>query len=222
MKRIQCLIADDEVPALELLEFYISKVNDLKIVARCRDAYQVYQSLQEDQIDLLFLDIQMPQLTGIELLRSLPQKPNVIFTTAYKDYAVDAFELKALDYLLKPFSFERFQSAIGRYRESMRGEKEGVITHLTVFVNRQKVPIALSDIYYVQSLGNYIKIITEKKSFISYTSIKNVLQKLPEDQFQQVHKSFIISKSKIDSYNSTEMIIRGIKIPIGRNFRKIE
>ena len=221
MKTISCLIADDEAPALELLELYIEKINYLKIVARCRDAYQVYNSLREKTVDLMFLDIEMPQLTGIDLIRSLPKTPKVIFTTAYKDYAVDAFELHALDYLLKPFSFERFLSAIERYNESTAAPPESLPTHLTIFVNRQRIPVPLAEILYIQSLGNYVKVITEKKTFITYTSIKSILEKLHSAQFQQIHKSYIVSLSKIDSFNSMEVDIRGTKIPIGRNFKNI-
>lgn len=219
MKIIRCIIADDEVNALDIVESYIEKVDHLTLVARCKDAFEVYNVLQTHTVDLLFLDIEMPQLSGVELFKSLSHPPKIIFTTAYKEYAVQAFELHAVDYLMKPFSFERFLKAIGRIQNIEQDTKPSIADVIFITVDRQKIKICLKDIIYIQAFGNYLKIFTTEKFFITYTSVKSILAKLPSSEFRQIHKSYIISLSKVNTFNSSTVTVNSIDLPIGRAYK---
>ena len=218
MRTYTCLIADDERNALDILENYIGKVDHLNLKARCSDAFQVYSVLRTESIDLAFLDISMPQLSGIDLFRSLALPPKVIFTTAHKDYAIEAFELRALDYLLKPFSFERFLQAVDRL--GAENEIEVRQGHLTIYHNRKHVRVELESIQYVQAIGNYAKVFTTDKMYVTHEGIKSLLSKLPHPQFVQIHKSFIVASSKIDAFTSEHVLMGASKIPVGRTFKQ--
>jgi DNA-binding LytR/AlgR family response regulator len=215
----KCIIADDEDYALDILENYISKVDSLQIIARCSDSFDVYNNLHKHTVDVLFLDIEMPQLSGIDLLKSLKNPPKVIFTTAYKDYAVNAFELNAVDYLLKPFSFERFLKSIDKLTDNKIPIVEENPGFLDIIVDRQKIRILLKDINFIEGLGNYLKVHTEDKTYITYQTIKTLLELLPPQEFRQIHKSYIIPLSKVQSYNSTSVLIGKNLLPVGRIFK---
>lgn len=223
MKILNCVIADDEPYALDIIENYISKIDSLHLIARCANGFEVYNILHKEKVDLLFLDINMPQLSGLDLFRSLNNPPKIIFTTAYKEHAVDAFELNAVDYLLKPFSFERFLKSIEKalqtntISENIAEKKSGFII---LNVDRQKVRIPLNDIKFIEGLGNYLKVHTTDKVYVTYQTIKTLLDKLPKEEFIQIHKSYIVPLSKVQSYTYANVKVGDTEIPIGRMFRK--
>lgn len=221
MKLLNCIIADDESFALDVLENYISKVERLHLIARCRDGFEVYNVLHKHKIDVIFLDIEMPQLSGLELFRSLTNPPKIIFTTAYKEHAIEAFELDAVDYLLKPFSFERFLKAIDRlsHPENPIPNEEGGSPFLIINVDRQKVLLPLKDIKFIEALGNYLKVHTKEKVYVTHQSIRSIMESLPKE-FRQIHKSYIVPISKVQSYSYTNAVVEDVKLPIGRSFRK--
>ena len=217
MITMNCIIVDDESNALDVLESYIAKVEFLRLIGRCADAGQAADVMQDNHVDVIFLDIDIPELSGIDFLRTLDPKPKVIFTTAHREHAIDAFELNAVDYLLKPFSQERFSSAVQRLiAESLPFPA----TPLTVYHNRKHVNVDIESICYVQALGNYVKVHTTADTLITYESIANLLSKLPSALFIQVHKSFIVNRARINSYTSQHVTVDGTDIPIGRTFRK--
>ena len=217
MITMNCIIVDDESNALDVLESYIAKVEFLRLIGRCADAGQAADVMQDNHVDVIFLDIDIPELSGIDFLRTLDPKPKVIFTTAHREHAIDAFELNAVDYLLKPFSQERFSSAVQRLiAESLPFPA----TQLTVYHNRKHVNVDIESICYVQALGNYVKVHTTADTLITYESIANLLSKLPSALFIQVHKSFIVNRARINSYTSQYVTVDGTDIPIGRTFRK--
>lgn len=211
---LNCIIVDDENNALDVLESYISKVDYLNLVGRCTDAGQAAEVIQATKVDVIFLDIDIPELSGIDFLRMLDPKPKVIFTTAYREHAIEAFELKAIDYLLKPFSFERFLDAVQRLIP------QHPPAQLMVYHNRKHVNIDLESICYIQAFGNYVKVHTTTDLLVTYESITSLLSKLPPADFVQVHKSYIVNRARIKAYTSQYVTVNGKDIPIGRTFRK--
>ncbi len=228
---IRCLAIDDEIPALDLLEDNILKVPFLELVGRCKSAIEAIEMLRQHQVDLLFLDIQMPDITGIQLLKSLRQKPLVIFTTAYTTYAKEGFDLDVIDYLMKPYSFERFLKAVNKVREYLElrayttGQHASKSTDnsqefLFVKADYKLVKINFSDIQYIEGLKDYIKIYVKDRPVITQMSMKAIEEKLPPNQFIRVHRSYIVSFPKID-YIQKQMLTVGRKeIPVSENYRE--
>jgi DNA-binding LytR/AlgR family response regulator len=219
MKKLDCIIADDEKLARDVLENYISRIDKLNLVGVCRNALDVYNLLQKREIDILFLDIQMPQLTGINLIKSLTKPPQVVFTTAYKEYAVEAFELRAADYLLKPFSFERFLQAVdtvSHQRQSVTSNDE----HIDLKVDRKMVKVLINDILYIEAVGNYIKVHLSGKSLMTYCTIQNIKKLLPVPKFRQIHRSYIVNFDKVTEYTSTIVMLKETALPVGRNYKR--
>jgi DNA-binding LytR/AlgR family response regulator len=225
--KIKCAIIDDEELAIDLLESYINKIENLILVEKCRSAVDAYNLLQKNKIDLLFLDIQMPMLSGIDFIKNLANPPKVIFTTAYSEYAIDGFELNAVDYLLKPISFERFFKAINKLQITQitnsiqNTDTPGNYDESFIYLKEDKImmKVLLKDILYIESLKNYIKVVTFVKDVISYNTISSMEEKLPEHKFMRVHRSYIVAIDKIEAFSSTEIKIGKIQIPIGRNFK---
>ncbi|QZE15703.1 LytTR family DNA-binding domain-containing protein [Halosquirtibacter laminarini] len=228
--KIQCLIVDDESLALDIIEQYIERIDTLQLVAKCQSAIEALDHLNNHKIDLLFLDIQMPGLTGIQLLRNISNPPPVIFTTAYSEYALESYDLEALDYLIKPIPFERFIKAINKYyklklptRDSIRTPVQQEVKEKPfIFVKSDKrmVKIMLHEICYIESIRNTVSIyLTNKKVIITAMTISNIGEKLPEVEFLRVHRSFIVSISKIESYATANIKIENQWIPIGRNYK---
>jgi len=214
---MNCIIVDDESNALDVLESYITKIEFLNLVGRCADAGQAAEVMQSKHVDVIFLDIGIPELSGIDFLRTLDSKPKVIFTTAHREHAIDAFELNAVDYLLKPFSMERFSDAVQRlFPENTLF----TASQLTVYHNRKHVNVDIESICYIQALGNYVKVNTDADTLITYESIANLLERLPPALFVQVHKSFVVNRARIKAYTSQYVTVNGTDIPIGRTFRK--
>lgn len=226
---IRALIVDDEPLAQNVIKQYAQKLPDLTIVSTCNDAICAHKVLQEEEIDLLFLDINMPKLSGISFLRNLKNPPLVIFTTAYSEYALEGYELNAIDYLKKPFSFERFCKAYYRAEELFRLKLDAKPTTLhsnsqTDFLfiksNKKSVKVKFSEIEYIEGLGDYIKVHLQNSKLVTNLSMKKILSLLPEQQFYRIHKSFIISVDKIESVEGNLVAINDTKLPIGNSYRQ--
>ena len=220
--KINCLIVDDEPLALEVLESYISKMDNLELVAKCNNPIKALEVLQKEEVDLLFLDIQMPGMTGIDFLKNLSHAPQVVFTTAYRDYALEGYELNVLDYLLKPYSFERFFKAVGKFQHSSsQSSQELPSDQSTIYLKADKkmVRVDLDDILYVESLKDYIRVKTLKNEVISHQKISYMEEKLPSEHFLRIHRSFIISLDKIEAFSATHVELDGNAVPIGRNYK---
>jgi len=227
--KIQCLIVDDEPPARELLVSYIEKMDDLEIRGQCSNALEAFAFLQRNPVNILFLDIQMPRMNGLELIKSLQQRPRIILTTAYREFAVEGFELDVLDYLVKPISFERFLKSISKYHQyNILNQPAGTETSEEPFekaymyfkVNKDLVKIFLKEIIYIESIKDYVKIVTPGRSVITYQRIGYMEEKLPENKFVRIHKSYIIAVDKIVSYNNEEVNVQSFSLPIGRNYKQ--
>ncbi|WP_114821777.1 LytR/AlgR family response regulator transcription factor [Chryseobacterium sp. KLBC 52] len=213
---INCIIVDDEPLAASLLENHISKIDDLRLTGKAQNAIEAYKILQKQSVDLMFLDIQMPHLNGIDFLKSLPQKPKTIFTTAYRDFAVEGFELEAVDYLLKPITFERFFKAVERILRSTAGNTEDFIIIKTEGMQRK---ISLSEIVYFESQGNDIKVVLTYESFTAKSKITELEIILSDRGFIRIHRSFIINSSFVTAFNNNELVINKYQIPVGRSYK---
>jgi DNA-binding LytR/AlgR family response regulator len=224
---IRCLAVDDESLALDLLEDNISKVPFLKLVKRCKNAFEAMQVLQEEKIDLIFLDIQMPGITGIQFLQSLRSNPMIIFITAYDKYALDGFELSVLDYLVKPVPFDRFLKACNKALEQYNLRSQPIQPEEAgsdyIFVNSEYnlVKVVIADITHVEGLKDYVKIHTASapKPVITRLSMKSIEEKLPSSKFVRVHKSFIISLGKITSIRKNRVRLGEAEVPISEHYR---
>jgi DNA-binding LytR/AlgR family response regulator len=227
--KIKCLIIDDEPLAQRVLERYIQEIPILELVQKCDNALDAIEILKEKKIDLIFLDINMPKLTGLEFLRILKHPPLIIITTAYAEFAIQGYELDVVDYLMKPFGMERFLKAIQKIQEIL-GPREHSLPAKTsgesqedhyIFVKSSKKTyrINLNDILYIEALGDYVKIFTTDRMVISYHSMKNLENLLSPKQFPRIHKSFIVSLSKIELIEGNQVKLRDRYIPIGTNFK---
>ena len=223
MIHIKTLLVDDEYLALNLLEEFSKQIPDLEIVAKVKSPMEALQILQQQPLDLLFLDIQMPTLSGTNLLRSLRNPPITIFTTAYSDYAIEAFDLNAIDYLLKPFAFERFLQSVNKAREqlSLRQAPALVIPtqsedFFTIKVDGKLTKVHLNDILFVEGLKEYIRIVCRNARLVTYERLGKIEEVLPSDRFLRVHKSYIVAKDKVESLEGNRLCIEEYKIPISR------
>jgi len=227
--KTRCLIVDDEPLARELIRAHVEKLENFEIVDQCGDAMKALNVLREKQVDLIFMDIQMPQITGIDFLKTLKHPPKVIITTAYREYALEGFELDVVDYLLKPITFERFLKSVNKYYQITQDEVQ-VITNsaadrltdesfIYIRENKKVVKIHLSEIRYIEGLSEYVQIFTEKRKIITKTSMVQMEEKLPSDSFLRIHKSFIVSIGKIEAFTANTIEIQGKELPIGRSFK---
>lgn len=225
--KIKCLIIDDEPLAAALIEAHVNQVPNLEVVAICMNALEGFEILKKQSVDLIFLDIQMPLLTGIEFLKSLSNPPKVIFTTAYREYAIESYELEVVDYLLKPISFDRFFKAINKFFkaiESAAPVKVSIDSQNTsgfVYVNSNKKhhKISFSEILYVESIKDYIRIHLHDKTIVTKDKISDFAQKLPAN-FLRTHRSYIVNSDKITAYTVHDVEIGSIEIPIGISYKK--
>ena len=229
-KKIICFAVDDEPPALEVLKKYISAVPNLQLAGTCADALEALTMLQQHTIDLLFLDIQMPQLSGTDLVRTLKNPPKVIFTTAFRRFAVEGFELDAVDYLLKPISFERFLKAVNKVMDTnlhsidinnSNGDNKNrpEDTFITLRADRKNLKVSLNDILYIESLKDYIKVVTPAKTIVTKQSISSIEETLPKNQFIRIHRSFIVSINKIETFTNEIIEIGKKELPISRMYK---
>ena len=221
---IRCVIVDDEPLAREVLEMYISRDEDLTLVGSCKNAEEVVTLLHNKSVDVLFLDIQMPGACGMQLAKTLENPPLIVFTTAYSQYAVEGFEVNAVDYLLKPISPERFKMSVERIKDQIhykRLVKSTTKTSEFLFVRAdyQDIKIKFDEILYIEGLKDYVKIVTPEKRVITLTNIKGMMERLPQNDFIRVHKSFIVSIKKVESVKGNILIINSKEIPIGLTYK---
>lgn len=224
MSKINCIIVEDEPLAVKVLTDYISQVPFLQLQATFKDAILATQYLRDHLCDLIFLDIHLPKLKGMAFLKTLSRPPAVIITTAYHQYAIEGFDLNVSDYLLKPFEFERFLVAVNKIKTAAKpnsSETQESKDHLFVNMQKKKVKILFSEIVYIESQREYIRIVTTKTAYLTKMGTHEIEALLPSPFFKRVHRSFIISTSKIDSYTSESIELHGISIPIGRGYRDI-
>ena len=222
------MAVDDEPPALAVLQEYINTLPGLELAGLCKNAVEALTTLQERHIDLLFLDIQMPQLLGTDFIRTLKNPPKVIFTTAYRKFAVEGFELNAVDYLLKPISFERFLRAVNKVMETQlsisevsdtENSKSVIDQHLYLRAQRRMTRISFDEILYVESLKDYVKVVSQSTNIISKVSISALEETLPKDRFVRIHRSFIVALDKVTSYSHEMVEIGKTRFPISRMYR---
>jgi DNA-binding LytR/AlgR family response regulator len=228
-KKIICMAVDDEPPALEVLKKFITSVHSLELAATCSDAIEAINFLQTKPVDLIFLDIKMPELLGTDFVRALKNPPKIIFTTAYRKYAIEGFELDAVDYLLKPISFDRFLKAVskvmetplaeGNSGEETQSKKTDSNSYISFRSDRKMIKVALSDILYIESIKDYIKVITVTNSVITKQSISSVEEMLPGEMFIRIHRSYIVALNKIESYNNELVWVAKQELPISRMYR---
>lgn len=224
---INALIIDDEPLARNIIKEFAKSIPALTIAGECSDAVCAHQFISENQVDLMFLDINMPKLSGIEFLRNINNAPPAILTTAYSEYALEGYELNVIDYLKKPFSFERFTKAYFKAEEQINLKrtisKSATIKNQDSFIflkcDKKTIKVNIADICYIEGLGDYIKIYTQTQKYISNLSMKKMSAILPADRFIRIHKSFIVSIDKIDSLEGNMIKINNSRLPLGNNFR---
>lgn len=226
--KTKCLIVDDEPLALKVIASHVSKIPSLELVGTCNNAVEALDALMKNAVDIVFLDIEMPEITGIDLIKSMKKIPAIIFTTAYRDFALDAYELDAIDYLLKPISFERFFKSISKYYQwkggdhlEVRGSKQDQQEESFIYVrsDRKVVKIVLSDIHYIESLKDYVKIHTNDEVIITKERISTLEEKLPQSQFIRTHRSFLVAIKSIKAFTAETIEIKNSEIPIGRTYK---
>ncbi len=225
--KTRCLIVDDEPLAIRLIEKHISQIDSLQVVATCNSALKAFEIVNTQEIDLLFLDIKMPQLTGIDFLKSLKNPPKTIFTTAYRDYALESYELETVDYLLKPVTFERFVKAIDKFFRQNTSkvapvQRETITTDYILIKSGSKHhKVNLADIVYIESLKDYIKVHLENKtSIVSKYKLGEIEQELLTFQFLRIHRSYIINTSKVTAFSSNDIDVNSQEIPIGASYKE--
>lgn len=228
MEKLKCVAIDDEAPALRIIEHFVQKVDYLMLVAQFRNPKAAEVWLAQNKCDVLFLDIEMPQQTGIELLATLKKKPAVVFTTAYSEFAADAFDLHAVDYLRKPFSFERFLKAVDKAMDYVKLETGKSIDtppqaedseFISVKCDGKLVKIFIGEIMYIEAFHEYIKIFTEDTRYITYERMKNMEAVLPAEKFMRVHRSYIVALRKVKSFAGNSIEIAGQQIPVSREVK---
>ncbi len=224
--KLKCIIVDDEPLAIEVIESYIERIDTLELVGKFRNAIKAFDFIQSGEpVDLIFLDIQMPKLTGIEFLKTLRQPPKVIFTTAYREYALEGFELEVLDYLLKPISFDRFMKAVSKAVGQAGNSSEGITIggdgddFIFFKCDKKMIRVSLNDILYIESIKDYVKIKTAEKEIVTHQKISVLETKLPPAHFIRIHRSFIVNIPKIESYSASEVELNNESIPVGRNYK---
>lgn len=224
---INCLIVDDEPLAIEILQAYVDRIDSIHLVDTCTNALKAFEIVKKQPIDLIFLDIQMPGLTGIEFLKALKPAPQVIFTTAYRDYAVESYELSVVDYLVKPIAFDRFMMAVNKVVEdlpvpvSVSETSSDDSPYLFLKSDRKMVKVYLKDITYIEGLKDYVRVkTTDGKEIVSLQKISYLEEKLPSDCFLRIHKSYLVSKKRIDAFSASQVEIGEVSIPIGRSYKQ--
>ncbi|HYC28589.1 MAG TPA: LytTR family DNA-binding domain-containing protein [Chitinophagaceae bacterium] len=225
MKKLRCIIADDEPVARKILKEFIEQMPNMELTAEFRNAMKTEAFLQDHEADLLFLDINMPRISGLQFLKKVTVRPLVILTTAYPEYALEGYELDIIDYLLKPIAFTRFQKAVKKAGDfiALREKKEQDSPATFLFVKSEKriEKIELGDILYVEGMGNYVNICTGNKKIVAYLTLKAIENRLPPEEFIKVHQSFIIPVSRIEFIEGNQIKIKEMVVPIGRNYKDI-
>lgn len=234
MEKYNCIIVEDEPLAAEVLRDYITQVPFLHLTQTCSDAMFAMEVIKNQKTDVIFLDIHLPKLKGLDFIKTIKNPPQVIITSAYGEYAISGYELNVVDYLLKPIEFSRFLMAVNKLRPMNEQithhdpENITIITadaadkpHLFLNVGKKKIKVYLDNILFIESLKEYIKVVTKEKSILTKFQLSNIEQTLAKENFIRVHRSFIVSRSKIDAYTSTDIEIGGNQIPIGRSYKEL-
>jgi DNA-binding LytR/AlgR family response regulator len=221
MQKVKCLVVEDEPLAAELLEDYVRQIPFLELTATAGDAIQAIDILQRQPIDLIFLDIHLPRIKGIDFIKTLDKPLNIIITSAYQEYALQGFELNVADYLLKPIQFDRFLKAVNRVREQMVSPVRVLSERPFLFFNvsNRKVKIFLDDILYAESKKEYSKIVTREREVATKLQLGQLEEQLPKDKFLRVHRSFIVAKDRVQSFSTTVIEINNKMLPIGRMYK---
>lgn len=228
MRNISCIIVDDEPIATQLVESYVNKTSFLTLKGKCHSVFEAVKLLSEEKVDLIFLDIQMPEVTGIAFSKTLSPDIKIIFTTAFKEYALDGFKVSALDYLLKPFNYEEFLKSCNKAKEWFdlhedRNNATPATNRNFIFVKSEykQLKVNLDEIYYFEGLKDYVKIwlTTQDKSILTLMSLKKLEQELPENKFMRIHRSFIIAMDKIEVIERNQVVIRGERITIADQYK---
>ncbi len=225
---IHCIIVDDEPVAREILENHLGKIDSVKVVASCKNALDAFTVINSQRIDLIFLDINMPEISGLSFAKTMTKDIKIIFTTAYREYAIDGFDLQAVDYLLKPISFERMLQAINKYFNENKPVTEvkledfsnGKSDSIFVRSDRKMIKVNFSEIIFIESLSDYIKIHLKEKTVITRESLSNIEAKLPQNNFLRIHRSYIVSLSGIDSFTHDTVLIQKHELPISRSYKE--
>jgi DNA-binding LytR/AlgR family response regulator len=217
MHRYNCIIVEDEPLAVEVIKDYIEQVPFLQLKGICSDALYAMDLLQKENIDLVFLDIHLPKLKGLDFIKSLKKPPQIIITTAYQEYALQGYELNVVDYLLKPIEFNRFLMAVNKLKE--RGIMEAERAALFFNVSKKRVKVYIDEILFIESLKEYIRITTKEKSILTKFQLGQIEEVLAKNGFLRVHRSFLVAKSKIDAFSATDVEVNGALIPIGRSYK---
>ncbi len=226
-KTIQCIIVDDEPVAREILESHLSKIEVVKVIGSCKNAVEAFNLLNRKKIDLVFLDISMPEISGLSLAKTINKEVKIIFSTAYREYAVDGFDLQAVDYLLKPISFERLLQAINKYSDENTPQLFAETNELVpeksdyffVRSDRRMIKICYSEILYIESLADYLKIHLTDKTVVTRETITNIEARLPKNEFIRTHRSYVVALGKIDSFTSELVEIGKKQIPVSRSYK---
>jgi two-component system, LytTR family, response regulator len=228
MQIYKCIIVEDEPLAEEVLQDYISQVPFLKLVASCSDAFYAMESLQKFDVDLLFLDIHLPKMKGLDLIEVLKKPPKIIITSAYQEYALQGYELNVIDYLLKPIEFSRFLKAVNKIEQNkeiaLPARPVALSTeraYLFFSVGKKKVKVFLDEILYIESMKEYIRVNTKSKSVLTKFKLSEVEGLLSENNFLRIHRSFIVAKDKIEAFSATEVELGGKRLPIGRSYKEL-
>ncbi len=226
MQQYKCIIVEDEPLAAEVLQDYIRQVPFLKLIKTCSDAIYAMETLKEEKIDLVFLDIHLPKLKGLDFIKSLTNPPHIIITSAYHEYALEGHELNVLDYLLKPIEFKRFLKAVNRLSAVQEhtedvSQKPSEREYLFFNVSKKKVKIFLDEILYIESLKEYIRVCTRQKTIITKFQLGEIEEILSKNNFLRVHRSFIVAKDKIDAFTATDVEVSGKQLPIGRSYKDV-
>lgn len=228
MQQYSCLIVEDEPLAAEVLQDYIWQVPFLELKGICSDAIFAIETLQKEKIDLIFLDIHLPKLKGLDFLKTLKNPPHIIITSAYHEYALQGYEHNVVDYLLKPVEFSRFLMAVNKLKQFGAGEMplaiaapSGERSYLFFNVSKKKVKVFLDEVMYIESLKEYIRIVTKTKSILTKFQLGQIEELLAKNNFIRIHRSFIIAKDKIDAFTATDVEIDGKQIPIGRSYKEL-
>ncbi|MHA7058926.1 LytR/AlgR family response regulator transcription factor [Aquimarina sp. M1] len=223
--KVSCIIVDDEPTARDIIADHLAKIDHIEIVGIYNNALQAFNCISSQQIDLIFLDINMPKISGISFAKAINKDIKIIFTTAYREYAIDGFDLHAVDYLLKPISFERLLNAINNYFEihhrvlPIDTTETNINDFIFVRSDRRMKKVDFSEIIYIESYNDYLKIHCNNETIVTRETISNIETKLPVQQFLRTHRSFIIAIKRIDSFSNEELILKNKSIPISRNYK---
>lgn len=227
MQQYNCIIVEDEPLAAEVLQDYIKQIPFLSLKSTCSDAITALEVLQNEKIDLIFLDIHLPKLRGLDFIKTLKNPPPIIITTAYHEFAVQGYEYNVLDYLLKPIEFNRFVMAVNKLKQPVETKSDQIVIaekeRKSIFFNvsKKKVKVYLDEILYIESLKEYIRIETANKSILTKFQLGEIEEILTTNNFLRIHRSFIVSKDKIDAFTATDVEIKGKQIPIGRSYKEV-